>query len=98
MGIEPTSEAWEASILPLYDARPITFDSTQSYSADATASLTKTEDPVRLVALANRHSRNQAQVCTTCRLVSFPFDLPESMKVSTDFLTIQVQPYMNGAF
>ena len=22
MGIEPTSEAWEASILPLYDARP----------------------------------------------------------------------------
>ncbi len=21
MGIEPTSEAWEASILPLYDAR-----------------------------------------------------------------------------
>jgi hypothetical protein len=24
MGIEPTSEAWEASILPLYDARPRT--------------------------------------------------------------------------
>ena len=24
MGIEPTSEAWEASILPLYDARSIT--------------------------------------------------------------------------
>jgi hypothetical protein len=23
MGIEPTSEAWEASILPLYDARSI---------------------------------------------------------------------------
>ncbi len=23
MGIEPTSEAWEASILPLYDARPV---------------------------------------------------------------------------
>jgi hypothetical protein len=23
MGIEPTSEAWEASILPLYDARGI---------------------------------------------------------------------------
>ena len=70
MGIEPTSEAWEASILPLYDARPITFDSTQSYSADATASLTKTEDPVRLVALANRYSHDQAQVCTTCPLVS----------------------------
>jgi hypothetical protein len=24
MGIEPTSEAWEASILPLYDARSFT--------------------------------------------------------------------------
>jgi hypothetical protein len=24
MGIEPTSEAWEASILPLYDARSVT--------------------------------------------------------------------------
>jgi hypothetical protein len=24
MGIEPTSEAWEASILPLYDARLVT--------------------------------------------------------------------------
>ncbi len=23
MGIEPTSEAWEASILPLYDARSL---------------------------------------------------------------------------
>src|SRR2546427_12818181 len=56
MGIEPTSEAWEASILPLYDARSIAFDSTQSHSAVATAWLTKTEDPVRLVALANRYS------------------------------------------
>jgi len=42
-------------ILPLYDARTITFDSTQSYGADSTASLTKTEDPVRPVALANRY-------------------------------------------
>jgi hypothetical protein len=25
MGIEPTSEAWEASILPLYDARSLFF-------------------------------------------------------------------------
>src|SRR5215471_7708913 len=25
MGIEPTSEAWEASILPLYDARSICY-------------------------------------------------------------------------
>ena len=25
MGIEPTSEAWEASILPLYDARSSAF-------------------------------------------------------------------------
>jgi hypothetical protein len=31
MGIEPTSEAWEASILPLYDARsaPYRVDYTQ---------------------------------------------------------------------
>ena len=31
MGIEPTSEAWEASILPLYDARsfPLRVDYTQ---------------------------------------------------------------------
>jgi hypothetical protein len=28
MGIEPTSEAWEASILPLYDARSNQFHST----------------------------------------------------------------------
>ena len=27
MGIEPTSEAWEASILPLYDARFVPPDS-----------------------------------------------------------------------
>src|ERR1700687_5786317 len=27
-----------------------------------------------------------------------PFDLPEIMKVTTDFLTISIQPYMNGAF
>ena len=97
MGIEPTSEAWEASILPLYDARSIAFDSTQSYSADATASLTKTEDPVRLVALANRHSHKR-KFAQPVGYFPFPFDLPESMKVSTDFLTIQVQPYMNGAF
>ena len=44
MGIEPTSEAWEASILPLYDARSIALDSTQSYSADATTSFIKGKD------------------------------------------------------
>ncbi len=27
MGIEPTSEAWEASILPLYDARSVSIAS-----------------------------------------------------------------------
>ena len=36
MGIEPTSEAWEASILPLYDARSTALDCTQSCNADAT--------------------------------------------------------------
>jgi hypothetical protein len=29
MGLEPTSEAWEASILPLYDARSLFFNCTQ---------------------------------------------------------------------
>ena len=38
MGIEPTSEAWEASILPLYDARSI------QYSASIPKSL-----PLRIV-------------------------------------------------
>ena len=39
MGIEPTSEAWEASILPLYDARPWqqTFEYTQLSSFGYTA-------------------------------------------------------------
>jgi hypothetical protein len=32
--------------------------------------LTKTEDPVRLVALANRYSHDQVQVSATCPLVS----------------------------
>jgi hypothetical protein len=30
MGIEPTSEAWEASILPLYDARSNAINSNRS--------------------------------------------------------------------
>jgi len=54
----------------LYDARTITLDFTQSYSADATASLTKTEDPVRPVALANRYPHDRVQVGATCPLVS----------------------------
>jgi hypothetical protein len=33
MGIEPTSEAWEASILPLYDAR------SESYASKPSGSL-----------------------------------------------------------
>jgi hypothetical protein len=42
MGIEPTSEAWEASILPLYDARSLTilgqtFRESSSYSCRYTA-------------------------------------------------------------
>ena len=31
MGIEPTSEAWEASILPLYDARSALYASKPVY-------------------------------------------------------------------
>ena len=38
MGIEPTSEAWEASILPLYDARSAAFNSTHNRGAVTTAS------------------------------------------------------------
>jgi hypothetical protein len=32
MGIEPTSEAWEASILPLYDARSVPHCTTNASS------------------------------------------------------------------
>src|SRR6266850_1644954 len=32
------------------------------------------------------------------RLSPFPSDRPNNMKVITDFLTIKVQPYMNGTF
>ena len=35
MGIEPTSEAWEASILPLYDARSSVL-SNYTFSSDGT--------------------------------------------------------------
>ena len=36
MGIEPTSEAWEASILPLYDARSLLNKSYHSLTCDRT--------------------------------------------------------------
>jgi hypothetical protein len=44
MGIEPTSEAWEASILPLYDARsmhivPAKWSSEKPFAAAGTAVL-----------------------------------------------------------
>jgi hypothetical protein len=32
------------------------------------------------------------------RLSPFPFHRPDNVKVITDFLTIRVQPYMNGTF
>ena len=37
MGIEPTSEAWEASILPLYDARSALLESKNNIAARARA-------------------------------------------------------------
>ncbi len=37
MGIEPTSEAWEASILPLYDARSERNQTQNSIAARASA-------------------------------------------------------------
>ncbi len=52
MGIEPTSEAWEASILPLYDARSVPVNSIHNYSLGATAAFTKGKDSVRV---ATRH-------------------------------------------
>ena len=36
MGIEPTSEAWEASILPLYDARSDTSHSSHIRGVETT--------------------------------------------------------------
>ena len=44
MGIEPTSEAWEASILPLYDARSGSLNSTYDEGGGTTASFTKIEN------------------------------------------------------
>jgi hypothetical protein len=37
MGIEPTSEAWEASILPLYDARSVRDQSQDSIAGTGCA-------------------------------------------------------------
>ncbi len=39
MGIEPTSEAWEASILPLYDARSVWNQSQDSIVAMGRATI-----------------------------------------------------------
>ncbi len=41
MGIEPTSEAWEASILPLYDARSAALNSKRTGVTRTSASFTK---------------------------------------------------------
>ena len=53
MGIEPTSEAWEASILPLYDARSVQDNSTRDSGLRTTAPLQK-EVSVPVVAWAIR--------------------------------------------
>src|SRR5713101_8668293 len=47
MGIEPTSEAWEASILPLYDARSAALNSKHTGGTGTSASFTKRGLPVR---------------------------------------------------
>ena len=54
MGIEPTSEAWEASILPLYDARSSSYGfiihnaispgTARLYSDDYFCTLSKSQD------------------------------------------------------
>ena len=41
MGIEPTSEAWEASILPLYDARSTALNFKRTGVTETSASFTK---------------------------------------------------------
>ena len=48
MGIEPTSEAWEASILPLYDAR-----SRPNPNAEYHRSRAARKNPRRLPTLAD---------------------------------------------
>ena len=58
MGIEPTSEAWEAPVLPLNYARSGSLNSTYDEGGGTTASFTKSEDSIRAVAPVNRiHSR-----------------------------------------
>ena len=45
MGIEPTSEAWEASILPLYDARSRS-NASQNITASAAHARTRYSEAV----------------------------------------------------
>ncbi len=46
MGIEPTSEAWEASILPLYDARSAALNFKHTGGTGTSASFTKRGLPI----------------------------------------------------
>src|SRR5258708_4482456 len=80
MGIEPTSEAWEASILPLYDARSAALNSTQNCDAGTSASLTKREEAVGRAAL--RIARRESAQCSASLEIRGEVVVPPMMRRS----------------
>jgi hypothetical protein len=60
MGIEPTSEAWEASILPLYDARSSALNSKHTGGTGTSASFTKRAMPIGRL---SRKSKSHVFIC-----------------------------------
>ncbi len=89
MGIEPTSEAWEASILPLYDARSAALNSTQNCDAGTSASLTR--DVVFPTALAD--FKGSRRVDAPVARVESHHDFTQTDQVpSAVFLRLDRQP------
>jgi hypothetical protein len=71
MGIEPTSEAWEASILPLYDAR--------SYAADCTQEwIFRTPDSVMWLVRWHISRLTENVTPATAQMLQFRFRFPRS--------------------
>src|SRR6266478_1525847 len=90
MGIEPTSEAWEASILPLYDARSAALNSTQNCDTGTSASLTC--DVVFPAVLA--HCKGSRRMDTPVARVEPHHHFTQTDQVpSTGFLRLDRQPH-----
>jgi hypothetical protein len=91
MGIEPTSEAWEASILPLYDARsislladytqtpPKTFSQFPSEADRPLPSYSCLSAAVGSIRLALRAGIQQANAATVNKMVGTPMKIGRSI-------------------